>query len=199
MRIVCLDLEGVLIPEIWIAFAEQTGVHELTRTTRDEPDYEVLMNYRLDILNENNFTLAQIKEVIESLEPLPGAVEFTEKLRSKYELLILSDTFREFAGPLMKKLGFPCLFCHELEVSNNLIKSIKLRLPDHKRKSVQYLQKLNFEVVAAGDSYNDLGMLKTANHCMLFNPPDQLVQEYPDMPVGRNYEQLMSFIDQPNS
>ena len=199
MRIVCLDLEGVLIPEIWIAFAEKTGVHELTRTTRDEPDYEVLMNYRLDILNENNFTLGQIKEVIESLEPLPGAVEFTEKLRSKYELLILSDTFREFAGPLMKKLGFPCLFCHELEVSNDLIKSIKLRLPDHKRKSVQYLQKLNFEVVAAGDSYNDLGMLKTANHCMLFNPPDQLVQEYPDMPVGRNYEQLMSFIDQPNS
>ncbi|MGB0354525.1 MAG: bifunctional phosphoserine phosphatase/homoserine phosphotransferase ThrH [Opitutales bacterium] len=199
MRIVCLDLEGVLVPEIWIAFAEKTGVHELTRTTRDEPDYEVLMNYRLDILNENNFTLGQIKEVIESLEPLPGAVEFTEKLRSKYELIILSDTFREFAGPLMKKLGFPCLFCHELEVSNDLIKAIKLRLPDHKRKSVQYLQKLNFEVVAAGDSYNDLGMLKTANHCMLFNPPDQLVQEYPDMPVGRNYEQLMSFIDQPNS
>lgn len=199
MRIVCLDLEGVLVPEIWIAFAEKTGVHELTRTTRDEPDYEVLMNYRLDILNENNFTLGQVKEVIESLEPLPGAVEFIEKLRSKYELIILSDTFREFAGPLMKKLGFPCLFCHELEVSNNLIKAIKLRLPDHKRKSVQYLQKLNFEVVAAGDSYNDLGMLKTANHCMLFNPPDQLVQEYPDMPVGRNYEQLMSFIDQPNS
>ena len=199
MRIVCLDLEGVLVPEIWVAFAEKTGVHELTRTTRDEPDYEVLMNYRLDILNENNFTLGQIKEVIESLEPLPGAVEFTEKLRSKYELIILSDTFREFAGPLMKKLGFPCLFCHELEVSNDLIKAIKLRLPDHKRKSVQYLQKLNFEVVAAGDSYNDLGMLKTANHCMLFNPPDQLVQEYPDMPVGRNYEQLMSFIDQPNS
>jgi phosphoserine/homoserine phosphotransferase len=174
-------------------------VHELTRTTRDEPDYEVLMNYRLDILNKNNFTLGQIKEVIESLDPLPGAVEFIEKLRSEYELIILSDTFREFAGPLMKKLGFPCLFCHELEVSNDVIKAIKLRLPDHKRKSVQYLQKLNFEVVAAGDSYNDLGMLKTANHCMLFNPPDQLVQEYPDMPVGRNYEQLMSFIDQPNS
>jgi phosphoserine/homoserine phosphotransferase len=199
MRIVCLDLEGVLVPEIWIAFAEKTGVHELTRTTRDEPDYEVLMNYRLDILNKNNFTLGQIKEVIESLDPLPGAVEFIEKLRSEYELIILSDTFREFAGPLMKKLGFPCLFCHELEVSNDVIKAIKLRLPDHKRKSVQYLQKLNFEVVAAGDSYNDLGMLKTANHCMLFNPPDQLVQEYPDMPVGRNYEELMSFIDQPNS
>ena len=199
MRIVCLDLEGVLVPEIWIAFAEKTGVHELTRTTRDEPDYEVLMNYRLDILNKNNFTLGQIKEVIESLDPLPGAVEFIEKLRSEYELIILSDTFREFAGPLMKKLGFPCLFCHELEVSNDVIKAIKLRLPDHKKKSVQYLQKLNFEVVAAGDSYNDLGMLKTANHCMLFNPPDQLVQEYPDMPVGRNYEELMSFIDQPNS
>jgi len=199
MRIVCLDLEGVLVPEIWIAFAEKTGVYELIRTTRDEPDYEVLMNYRLDILNKNNFTLGQIKEVIESLDPLPGAIEFIEKLRSEYELIILSDTFREFAGPLMKKLGFPCLFCHELEVSNDVIKAIKLRLPDHKRKSVQYLQKLNFEVVAAGDSYNDLGMLKTANHCMLFNPPDQLVQEYPDMPVSRNYEELMSFIDQPNS
>ena len=199
MRIVCLDLEGVLIPEIWIAFAEKTGVQELTRTTRDESNYTILMEYRLDILKKNNFTLSQIKEVIDSLEPLPGAIDFTQHLRAKFELIILSDTFREFVGPLMKKLGFPCLFCHELEVSNDLIHGIKLRLPDHKRKSVQYLQKLNFEVVAAGDSYNDLGMLKTANHCMLFNPPDQLVQEYPDMPVGRNYEQLMSFIDQPNS
>ncbi len=198
MRIVCLDLEGVLIPEIWIAFAEKTGVQELTRTTRDESNYSILMEYRLDILKKNNFTLSQIKEVIDTLEPLPGAIDFTQHLRAKFELIILSDTFREFVGPLMKKLGFPCLFCHELEVSNDLIHGIKLRLPDHKRKSVQYLQKLNFEVVAAGDSYNDLDMLKTANYCMLFNPPDQLIQEYPDIPVGRNYEQLMSYIEQPS-
>lgn len=198
MRIVCLDLEGVLIPEIWIAFAEKTGVQELTRTTRDESNYSILMEYRLDILKKNNFTLSQIKEVIDTLEPLPGAIDFTHHLRAKFELIILSDTFREFVGPLMKKLGFPCLFCHELEVSNDLIHGIKLRLPDHKRKSVQYLQKLNFEVVAAGDSYNDLDMLKTANYCMLFNPPDQLIQEYPDIPVGRNYEQLMSYIEQPS-
>ena len=157
MRIVCLDLEGVLVPEIWIAFAEKTGVSELTRTTRDEPDYEVLMNYRLDILNQNGFTLSQIQEVINSLDPLPGALEFTKQLRSEYELIILSDTFREFAGPLMAKLGFPTLFCHELETANDRINGIKLRLADHKRKSVQYLQKLNYEVVAAGDSYNDLG------------------------------------------
>ena len=197
MRIVCLDLEGVLVPEIWIAFADKTGVSELTRTTRDEPDYEVLMQYRLDILRQNGFTLSQIQEVIRTLDPLPGALDFIEELRSKYELIILSDTFREFAGPLMSKLGFPTLFCHELVISNDTINAIKLRLADHKRKSVQYLQKLNFEVVAAGDSYNDLGMLKTADHCMLFNPPDQLVQEYPDMPVGRNYNQLMSFIENP--
>ena len=198
MRIVCLDLEGVLVPEIWIAFAEKTGVSELTRTTRDEPNYEVLMSYRLDILNQNNFTLSQIQDVINTLDPLPGALEFTEELRSKYELIILSDTFREFAGPLMHKLGLPTLFCHELEIANDRINAIKLRLVDHKRKSVQYLQKLNFEVVAAGDSYNDLGMLKTANHCMLFNPPNQLIEEYPDMPVGRDYNQLMSFIDNPS-
>ena len=197
MRIVCLDLEGVLVPEIWVAFAEKTGVSELTRTTRDEPDYEVLMNYRLDILKKNGFTLSQIQEVINTLNPLPGALEFIRELRSKYELIILSDTFREFAGPLMSKLGFPTLFCHELETSNNTINAIKLRLADHKRKSVQYLQKLNFEVVAAGDSYNDLGMLKTADHCMLFNPPVQLIQEYPDMPVGTDYNELMSFIENP--
>ena len=197
MRIVCLDLEGVLVPEIWIAFAEKTGVSELTRTTRDEPDYEVLMNYRLDILNQNGFTLSQIQEVINSLDPLPGALEFTKQLRSEYELIILSDTFREFAGPLMAKLGFPTLFCHELETANDRINGIKLRLADHKRKSVQYLQKLNYEVVAAGDSYNDLGMLKTADYCMLFNPPNRLIREYPDMPVGTDYNELISFIQNP--
>ena len=199
MRIVCLDLEGVLVPEIWIAFAEKTGVDELTRTTRDEPDYEVLMRYRLEILNKHGFSLSQIQDVIESLDPLPGALDFLDELRSKYELIILSDTFSEFAGPLMRKLNFPTLFCHELKVNNDFIEDIKLRLPDHKRKSVQYFQKLNFEVVAAGDSYNDLGMLKTADYCMFFSPPEQLVQEYPDIKVGRDYTSLLSFIESPHS
>lgn len=198
MRIVCLDLEGVLVPEIWIAFAEKTGVAELTRTTRDEPDYEILMQYRLDILNQHGFSLSQIQEVIHSLDPLPGAMEFLDELRSKYELIILSDTFQEFARPLMQKLKFPTLFCHELEVVDNSIRAIKLRLPDHKRKSVQYLQKLNYEVIASGDSYNDLGMLKTADYCMLFNPPDQLTKEYPDIPIARNYSSLLSFIENPS-
>ena len=144
MRVICLDLEGVLVPEIWVAFAEKTGVSELTRTTRDEPDYEVLMQYRLDILNSHGFTLDQIQEVIETLEPLPGALEFLNELRSKYELIILSDTFREFAGPLMKKLGFPTLFCHELEIDGESIKAIKLRLPDHKRRKRSIFTKAKF-------------------------------------------------------
>ncbi len=196
MQIVCLDLEGVLVPEIWIAFAEKTGVEEFKRTTRDEPDYGVLMDYRLDLLRKNDFTLAQIQEVIDSLDPLPGAVEFLSELRSKYEVILLSDTFREFAAPLMRKLNFPTLFCHELQVGeDNRIEAVKLRIDDHKRKTVQYLQKLNFEVIASGDSYNDLGMLKTADRCILFNPPSSLVAEYPDMAVARDYSQLSSFVD----
>ncbi len=195
MQIVCLDLEGVLVPEIWIAFAEKTGVEELKRTTRDEPDYNVLMDYRLDILLKNDFTLSQIQEVIDSLDPLPGALEFLSELRSQYEVILLSDTFREFASPLMRKLNFPTLFCHELKVDSvNRIESVLLRLEDHKRKTVQYLQKLNFEVIASGDSYNDLGMLKTADRCILFNPPDSLVTEYSDMAIAKNYAQLLSFI-----
>ncbi len=196
MQIVCLDLEGVLVPEIWIAFAEKTGVEEFKRTTRDEPDYGVLMDYRLDLLRKKDFTLAQIQEVIDSLDPLPGAVEFLSELRSKYEVILLSDTFREFAAPLMRKLNFPTLFCHELQVGeDNRIEAVKLRIDDHKRKTVQYLQKLNFEVIASGDSYNDLGMLKTADRCILFNPPSSLVAEYPDMAVARDYSQLLSFVD----
>ena len=196
MQIVCLDLEGVLVPEIWIAFAEKTGVEELKRTTRDEPDYGVLMEYRLDLLRKKDFTLAQIQEVIDSLDPLPGAVEFLSELRSKYEVILLSDTFREFAAPLMRKLNFPTLFCHELQVGeDNRIEAVKLRIDDHKRKTVQYLQKLNFKVIASGDSYNDLGMLKTADRCILFNPPSSLVAEYPDMAVARDYSQLSSFVD----
>ena len=196
MQVVCLDLEGVLVPEIWIAFAEKTGVEGLRRTTRDEPDYQVLMDYRLRILDEHSFTLSQIQEVIDSLDPLPGAVEFLSRLRSKYEVILLSDTFREFAAPLMRKLNFPTLFCHELQVgADNRIEAVRLRIDDHKRKTVQYLQKLNFQVIASGDSYNDLGMLKTADRCILFNPPSSLVTEYPDVAVERDYSQLQSFVD----
>ena len=195
MEVVCLDLEGVLIPEIWIAFAEKTQVLELKRTTRDEPDYKKLMDYRLDILDKNGFTLPQIQEVIETLEPLPGAVEFLEKLRASHELIILSDTFREFALPLINKLGHPTLFCHELQVSESgRIEEVKLRLADHKRKTVQYLQKLNFEVIASGDSYNDLGMLLAADRCSFFNPPTSLTVEYPDIKVARNYDSLYQFV-----
>ena len=190
-----MDLEGVLIPEIWIAFAEKTKIEDLKRTTRDEPDYGKLMDYRLDILNQNGFTLAEIQEVIETLDPLPGAMDFLQKLRNSHELIILSDTFREFALPLMRKLSHPTLFCHELEVSNSgRIEKVKLRLSDHKRKSVQYFQKLNFEVLAAGDSYNDLGMLLTANQCTFFNPPVSITNEYPDLKVCKTYEELHSFV-----
>lgn len=197
MQIVCLDLEGVLIPEIWVAFSEKTGVSDLTRTTRDEPDYQKLMLYRLDILERHGFTLKQIQDLVEDLEPLPGALQFLDQVRKHFEVILLSDTFREFSGPLIKKLNFPTLFCHELEVREGSIVDVRLRLPDHKRKTVQYLQKLNFKVVAAGDSYNDMGMLKTADFCMLFNPPEQLVQEYPDISVAREYDRLLSFIKNP--
>lgn len=197
MQIVCLDLEGVLIPEIWIAFSEKTGVSDLTRTTRDEPDYQKLMLYRLDILERHGFTLKQIQDLVEDLEPLPGALQFLDQVRKHFEVILLSDTFREFSGPLIKKLNFPTLFCHELEVREGSIVDVRLRLPDHKRKTVQYLQKLNFKVVAAGDSYNDMGMLKTADFCMLFNPPEQLVLEYPDISVAREYDHLLSFIKNP--
>jgi len=200
MDLVCLDLEGVLIPEIWVAFAEATNIDELKRTTRDEPDYGKLMDYRIDILNKHNLNLFQIQEVIADLEPLPGSVEFLRKLRKSHELIILSDTFREFALPLMEKLGNPTLFCHELEVNQDgVIRQVKFRLPDHKRKTVQYLQKLNFEVIASGDSYNDLGMLLTADRCAFYNPPRSLLSEYPDIEVMRNYFDLENFIFQENS
>ena len=195
MQVVCLDLEGVLIPEIWVAFAEKTQVEELKRTTRDEPDYQKLMDYRLNILDKHGFKLPEIQEVIESMDPLPGAIDFVSKLRESHELIILSDTFREFALPLMRKLNFPTLFCHELQIADDgKIEKVKIRLEDHKRKSVQYFQKLNFEVLAAGDSYNDLGMLLTANQCTFFNPPISITNEYPDIRVCKTYEELHSFV-----
>ncbi len=196
MQVVCLDLEGVLVPEIWIAFAEKTGVEALRRTTRDEPDYHVLMRHRLGILAEHGFTLSQMQDVISTLEPLPGALDFLDKLRSKYELIVLSDTFSQFAGPLLKQLGRPTLFCHDLEVgANGQIIDYRLRIPDHKCKTVQHLQQLNFEVIAAGDSYNDLGMLKTADHCILFRPPDSLANEHPEFLVVREHHELLAHIE----
>lgn len=195
MNFLCLDLEGVLIPEIWIAFAEKTGLESLKRTTRDEPDYDRLMQYRLDILDENGFTLSQIHDVIDSLDPLPGAQEFVEWAKSESRLVILSDTFQEFAGPLMAKLGYPTLFCHNLEVdSKDRITGYQLRLKDHKKKAVEAFQALNFEVCAAGDSYNDLSMLKTANSGIFFMPPDSIVEENPEIPVARTHSELREIL-----
>ena len=195
MNIVCLDLEGVLIPEIWIAFAKKTGIDALKRTTRDEPCYDTLMRYRLDILDKEGFKLTDIQEVIGTLDPLPGAKEFVKWVTSETRLVILSDTFSQFAGPLMAKLGNPTLFCHELVVdSDNRIADYKLRLQDHKRKAVEAFRLLNFDTVAAGDSYNDLTMIDSSDHGILFCPPERLVQERSDLPVARNHDELKSII-----
>lgn len=197
MPIVCLDLEGVLIPEIWIAFAEKTGIEALKRTTRDEPDYDTLMKYRLDILKENNLKLKDIQEVIGTLDPLPGAKEFVEWVTSQTRLVILSDTFTEFAGPLMAKLKYPTLFCHNLSVDDNgMIADYCLRLKDHKRKAVEAFKALNFKTFAAGDSYNDLSMIEVAEHKALFCPPERLIKERPDLDVALTHADLKSFIQQ---
>ena len=196
MQIVCLDLEGVLIPEIWIAFAEKTGIEALKRTTRDEPDYDTLMRYRLDILNEHQLNLSDIESVIGTLDPLPGAVEFVDWVSSQTRLVILSDTFTQFAGPLMQKLGYPTLFCHELAVSDSgQITDYCLRMKDHKRKAVEAFKSLNFETFAAGDSYNDLSMIECADHKALFCPPDRLIEERPDLSVAKNHLELRAFIE----
>ena len=195
MNIVCLDLEGVLIPEIWIAFAEKTKIEALKRTTRDEPDYDVLMRYRLDILDKEGFKLADIEEVIGTLDPLPGAVEFVEWVTSQTRLVILSDTFSQFAGPLMAKLGNPTLFCHDLVIDDDgRIADYRLRLKDHKRKAVEAFKALNFETFAAGDSYNDLTMIDTADNKCLFRPPRRLIDERPDLSVATDHTGLRSVI-----
>ena len=196
MQIVCLDLEGVLIPEIWIAFAEKTGIDALKRTTRDEPNYDTLMRYRLDILNEHQLKLSDIESVIGTLDPLPGAIEFVDWVSSQTRLVILSDTFTQFAGPLMQKLGYPTLFCHELAVSDSgQIADYCLRMKDHKRKAVEAFKSLNFETFAAGDSYNDLSMIECADHKALFCPPDRLIEERPDLFVAKNHLELRAFIE----
>jgi phosphoserine/homoserine phosphotransferase len=189
--IACLDLEGVLVPEIWINVAERTGIDELRRTTRDEPDYDVLMRYRLDILDREGITLPQIQEVIAGMGPLEGAGEFVDWLRERAQVIILSDTFYQFAQPLMRQLDFPCLFCHRLEVEpEGRISGYTLRLDDGKRRAVRALRELNFRVVAAGDSYNDTTMLTEADAGILFCPPQNVVDDFPQFPVTSDYQQL---------
>ena len=196
MQIVCLDLEGVLVPEIWIEFAQRTGIPELKRTTRDEPDYDKLMTYRLNILREHKLGLPDIQKVIGEMGPMPGARAFLDKLREDYQVVILSDTFYEFAHPLMRQLGWPTLFCHSLEAdANGLLVNYHLRMPDQKREAVQRFKELNFKIVAAGDSYNDTAMLDEAHGGILFHPPENVIREFPQYPVVYNYDDLRSEID----
>lgn len=196
MRVVCLDLEGVLIPEVWINFAERTGIEELRLTTRDIPDYDVLMKKRLSILDQHKLGLREIQEVIGGMEPLPGARAFLDSLRETYQLIILSDTFYEFGGPFMRKLGLPTLFCHSLEVDGSgKITSYKLRQKDQKRHAVAALKSLNFKVVAAGDSYNDTTMLGEAHAGILFSAPPNVIAEFPQFPHVESYDELRSHID----
>lgn len=185
----CLDLEGVLLPEIWIKFAEKTGIEELKLTTRDIPDYDQLMRGRLDILKQNNLKLKDIQNVISSLSPLDGSYDFLSWLKSEFQVIILSDTFYEFAQPLMQQLDFPTLFCHKLIInSRGDIVNYKLRQKDQKTKAVKAFQGLNFQVISAGDSYNDVGMLQQADAGILYNPPASVVDEFPQFPVARNYK-----------
>ena len=196
MEIACLDLEGVLVPEIWIAFAEKTGIEALKATTRDIPDYDVLMKQRLRILDEHGLKLKDIQEVIATLKPLEGAVEFVDWLRERFQVVILSDTFYEFAKPLMKQLGLPTLFCHSLEANaEGILVNYHLRMPDQKREAVKRFKELNFKVVAAGDSYNDTAMLGEAHGGILFHPPENVVREFPQFPVVRDYDSLRAEID----
>jgi phosphoserine/homoserine phosphotransferase len=189
--VACLDLEGVLIPEIWINVAERTGIDELRRTTRDEPDYDVLMKYRLEILHRHHLGLPDIQEVIAGMGPLEGAHEFLDWLRERLQVVVLSDTFYEFAAPLMRQLGWPTLFCHGLEVAEDgRIVDYRIRLPDQKRKAVQAFHTLNLKVIAAGDSYNDTSMLGEADAGILFRPPDNVIAEFPQFPVTRDYREL---------
>jgi phosphoserine/homoserine phosphotransferase len=191
MELACLDLEGVLIPEIWIAFAEETGIDALKATTRDIPDYDELMQQRLRILDEQGFTLPQIQDTISRLKPLDGAVEFVDWLRERFQLVILSDTFYEFAQPLMRQLGFPALLCHKLNVDDaGRITGYTLRQRDPKRQSVRAFQLLNYRVIAAGDSYNDTTMLTQAEAGILFHAPENVIREFPQFPAVHNYGDL---------
>ena len=191
MEIACLDLEGVLVPEIWIGFAEKTGIDELAATTRDIPDYDVLMKQRLAILNQHGLGLPDIQEVISTMAPMPGAKEFIDWLKERFQLIILSDTFYEFSQPLMRQLNFPTLFCHRLVADENgRIVDYKLRQKDPKRESVKALHELNFRVIASGDSYNDTTMLEEADAGILFRAPSNVIKEFPQYPAVASYEEL---------
>ena len=191
VEIACLDLEGVLIPEIWINFAQKTGIDELLATTRDIPDYDLLMQQRLDILKQHGLKIEDIQEVIDSLGPLEGAKDFLDWLKSEFQVVVLSDTFYEFAGPLMRQLGFPTLFCHKLGIADDgSVEAYHLRMPDQKREAVKRFHELKFHVIAAGDSYNDTTMLSEADRGILFCPPRNVIDEFPQFPVATDFEQL---------
>ncbi len=201
MEIVCLDLEGVLVPEIWIAFSEETGIKELRRTTREEPDYDKLMKFRMNILEEHHLTLKDIQAVIRKIKPLEGAKEFLDKVRSKTQVVILSDTFSEFASPLMEQLGWPTILCNSLVVDDrNMIVGIKMRIEDGKRKAIDAFRSLNFRTFASGDSYNDLTMIKRADKGVLFRAPENIIKEEKDIKLCRTYDEfykeIESFIDE---
>jgi phosphoserine/homoserine phosphotransferase len=197
VHIVCLDLEGVLVPEIWIEFSERTGIPELRRTTRDEPDYDKLMKYRLGLLKQHKLGLPDIQKVIREMGPEPGAREFLDGLRQTYQVVILSDTFYEFAMPLMQQLGMPTLFCHKLESdAQGYLVNYHLRMPNQKQEAVRRFREINFKVVAAGDSYNDTNMLKEADAGILFRAPANVVAEFPQFPVETEYARLRLRIDE---
>ena len=195
MNIVCLDLEGVLVPEIWIAFAEETGIPELKRTTRDEPDYDKLMNYRINILKEHGLGLKEIQETIAKIDPMPGAKEFLDELREITQVIIIIDTFTQFAGPLMKKLGYPTIFCNSLEVAEDgEITGFKMRIENSKLTTVKALQSIGYDTIASGDSHNDLGMIKASKAGFLFRSTDEIKKEYPELPAFETYDELMAAI-----
>ncbi len=195
MFITCLDMEGVLVPEIWIAFAEATGIPELKKTTRDEPDYDKLMKYRLDILKEHGLGLKEIQETIATIDPMPGAKEFLDELRSLCQVIILSDTFEQFAGPLMKKLGMPTIFCNTLEVADDgEITGYKMRVDKSKYTTVKALQSIGYDTIAAGDSHNDLGMIEASRAGFLFKSTDQIKADHPELQAFEEYDELLGAI-----
>ncbi|MCH5297020.1 MAG: bifunctional phosphoserine phosphatase/homoserine phosphotransferase ThrH [Ruminococcus sp.] len=197
MNIVCLDLEGVLVPEIWIAFAEATGIEELKKTTRDEPDYSKLMQYRLDILKQHNLGLKEIQETIATIDPMDGAKEFLDELRSLSQVIIISDTFTQFAKPLMQKLGWPTIFCNTLEVAESgEITGFKMRIENSKYTTVKALQSIGYETIASGDSYNDLGMIKASKAGFLFKSTDKIKADNPEFPAFETYDELLAAIKQ---
>ena len=195
MNIVCLDLEGVLVPEIWIAFAKETGIPELEKTTRDEPDYDKLMNYRINILKEHGLGLKEIQETIAKIDPMPGAKEFLDELRSITQVIIISDTFSQFAGPLMKKLGGPTIFCNELEVAEDgEITGFRMRCEQSKLTTVKALQSIGYDTIASGDSHNDLGMIQASKAGFLFRSTDAIKKDYPELPAYETYDELLAAI-----